>query len=609
MKLERLDLVGLIMKRKSNLYESMLYFGCVDKIFNKIKNNYKNKKNLYRFVRFKNCYFVNILDRLRDNCYKFGEYGIFLIKDPKYRIIMSENIPDKIVNHMVSKYILLPSIDKCLIDTNVATRIGRGSGYAFEYFRKYVQRIGCDREIYVLKVDISKYFYNIDHGVLKGLLRKKIKDKQALKIIDDIIDTTNLEYINKCIDNLINQEKIRISKLKISKGEKERKYLELSKLPRYGVGKGLPIGNMTSQLMAIFYLNEVDHFIKEVLKHKYYIRYMDDLLILDTDKEKLLDSFAKIREMVEKYKLVVNDKSNLYRLSVGINFLGYSFRLRNSKLMIRYSNQTIRRVNRQLKRNKRCDYELYLRSKNSYKGYFMKCNTKLYINKYKPLEKITLYSEYEEMKEFYKDELVFMKRHYCFYTYDDRLYQILGYNREKVIVFNRKKMEMIRKMLDVNNIRYVIRLGNDINEYNKEGEYINMTSEKAIVFRKNGNFYRSFDEDAVMMSYLFDYKLTNASIGFPLSGLSKVSKTLREKGINFIVKDKFQVVTSEEFVVNNYSTYMDESMKMFKMRKNIERMNEKMKSLSEMDILDLEDYIDKLLKAPKKKKKSGKATV
>ena len=136
---------------------------------------------------------------------------------------------------------------------------------------------------------------------------------------------------------------------------------------------------MTSQILAIFYMNSVDHFIKENLGFKYYIRYMDDLLIIDTDLDKLKNSFDLIVDEIRKLKLDINSKSNIYKLSNGISFLGYMFKLnKNNKLIVRYNNKTIRRINKRLKNLYKYDYEKYVKSYGSYKGYLYLSNTKLY---------------------------------------------------------------------------------------------------------------------------------------------------------------------------------------------------------------------------------------
>ena len=209
-------------------------------------------------------------------------------------------------------------------------------------------------------------------------VEKKIKDKKALKIIREVLDTTNQMYVNREIKYLKNKEINKVKHLNISDREKQLKIEEISKIPLYYKGKGLPIGNMTSQILAVYYLNEVDHYIKEELKFKNYIRYMDDLIILDVDKEKLKDSYGKIKSKLLNFKLETNKKSNIYKLSNGFLFLGYKFQLKYNKLLIRYNVNTSRRIARRLKNLKKYDYSMYLKSKGSYKGFLERCNTGLY---------------------------------------------------------------------------------------------------------------------------------------------------------------------------------------------------------------------------------------
>ena len=176
---------------------------------------------------------------------------------------------------------------------------------------------------------------------------------------------------------MVGKEIRRIKTLNISEKEKNEKIKTLNSIPLYYNGKGLPIGNMTSQILAVYYLNEVDHYIKEELKFKNYVRYMDDLIIMDTDKERLKEGYNKIKEKIQDVKLETNKKSNIYRLSDGVSFLGYTFKTNNGKIIIRYNTNTSRRIKRRLKNLKRFDYDMYLKSKASYKGYLEKCNTSL----------------------------------------------------------------------------------------------------------------------------------------------------------------------------------------------------------------------------------------
>src|SRR5699024_5897015 len=122
-----------------------------------------------------------------------------------------------------------------------------------------------------------KYFYNIDHKVLKRLLRKKIRDENYLKILFRIIDSTNIN-VNDKIKKIKEKEIIRLKESNLS--DKEKRIKDIENIPSYRFGKGLPIGNMTSQIMAVYYLNDLDHFIKEKLHIKAYIRYMDDGVLL-----------------------------------------------------------------------------------------------------------------------------------------------------------------------------------------------------------------------------------------------------------------------------------------------------------------------------------------
>ena len=143
-----------------------------------------------------------------------------------------------------------------------------GVSYAFNLCKKYINNLKREnKEIYVLKFDIKKYFYNIDHDVLLDRLDKIFVDKRIILLLKDIIYSSNMSYVNKEIDRIINRE----LKKDLSINHKD----ELKRVPRYNYHKGLAIGNVTSQILAIFYLNRIDHLIKEKLGCKYYIRYMD----------------------------------------------------------------------------------------------------------------------------------------------------------------------------------------------------------------------------------------------------------------------------------------------------------------------------------------------
>ncbi len=312
------------MKRVNNLYYKICDLDNIIDMYDEVRVNTKNKLKIERFNNFYSLNLVNIKELLCSKKYNPGRYNIFLIKEPKYRIIMSQSIKDKVVNHLISKYFLVDIFDKTLINQNCATRIGKGTHYALRLFKKYYNECNLKyKKFHVLKFDISKYFYNVDHEIVMNLIKNKIKDKDVLNIIRKILDSTDEEYVNNIINCLKEKEKIRINSLNMD--GKESVLDEIDSLPLYKKGKGCPIGNMSSQVIATFYLNELDHYIKEVLGIKYYVRYMDDSVIMHEDLNYLKRCIKDIELILNKYKLVMNKKSKIYRGSEEIEFLGFGF--------------------------------------------------------------------------------------------------------------------------------------------------------------------------------------------------------------------------------------------------------------------------------------------
>lgn len=159
------------MKRANNLYKKICDIEVISDIYDRtIKVNTKNKKKIQKFDDFYSCNIAEIKEKLIKKDYIPGKYNLFLISEPKVRIIMSQEIEDKIINHLVAKYFLIDVFDKSMQDRNCATRIGKGTHYALKIFKKdynyYLNKFG---KFYILKLDISKFFYNLDHKIIKKI--------------------------------------------------------------------------------------------------------------------------------------------------------------------------------------------------------------------------------------------------------------------------------------------------------------------------------------------------------------------------------------------------------------------------------------------------------
>ena len=363
-------------------YDDIVSINKIKDVYDGIYKNTCHKAKLIRFELTKTSNIVKIYNTLKNKHYNHLKYNIFIIQEPKYRIIMSELMYDKIVNHLISKYVLIPTLSRKLIEQNVATRTGKGSKKGIRYMKKYINSIKENYDnIYILKCDISKYFYNIDHEILINKLSHENFDKDILRVLINIISSTNNDYINDLIDSSISREVSHLEDMNIYDLEAKKK--QLYSLPRYRKGKGLPIGNETSQLLAIYYLNELDHYIKEQLHIKYYVRYMDDFILIHHDKEYLKKCLNLINKKLSYLKLSLNKKTQIYNLKSGVNFLGYKFILKNKKLVILLNNQTRKKIKRKLRKARKNNINFYKKSLASYNGYFKVSTTNNFVYKNK----------------------------------------------------------------------------------------------------------------------------------------------------------------------------------------------------------------------------------
>ena len=266
------------MKRTGYLYENIYNFNNIADAFNEVCRNTKNKKKVEFFKEYKCTYMARIHNMLKNENYIPGPYNIFTIYEPKERRIVSQGMIDKVINHLISRHILYPAILPCLLDFNVASRKNMGTNRALLLFKEYKTYFSIKYDTYyILKCDISKFFASIDHNILKKKLERRIKDKKALKIVFDVIDSDE---------------------------------------------NGLSIGNMTSQVLAIFYLNDMDHFIYNNLKIKHVIRYQDDFILFHESKEYLKYCLKELHNFLDKEGLKLNKKTRIFKNTDNFIFLG-----------------------------------------------------------------------------------------------------------------------------------------------------------------------------------------------------------------------------------------------------------------------------------------------
>lgn len=363
------------------MYDEMVTIENIEEVYQQVRLRTHHREKIVRFELFYSANILQIYEVLKQRKYQHSFYHIFLIRMPKYRVVMSENISDKIINHLVSSKVLLPILEPKLVPFNVATRKEKGVKMGLHYVKKYINKLKENHDnFYILKCDIKKYFYNIDHEILIQKLERYILDEDVMKLLKNIICMTNHEETNRKLQILIDQEKEHVRSLHIP--DFFLKLQELDEIPRYQKGKGLPIGNLTSQIFAIFYLNDLDHFIKEKLHIKYYVRYMDDFLLFHPDKKYLKYCLLEIEKKVSEVKLELNRKTRIYSMKEGFPFLGYSFHLKGKKLILRINPQTKRRIVKKLNHLDKVKPANLSAVKASYYGYLSHCHSGAFLHRH-----------------------------------------------------------------------------------------------------------------------------------------------------------------------------------------------------------------------------------
>lgn len=280
----------------------------INKLYEAHKKAKRGKRGKSETIRYELNLARNLCktaEQLRNGSYKPGKYSQFKIHEPKERLIQALHYNDRIVQHTLCDNILMPYLETRLIQDNVACRKGKGTHYGINrlsaHLRNHYRHHGTKG--WCLKADVHKYFASIDHHTLKTMLAKERIDKQTLALIGKIIDSCNAD-----------------------------------------TGKGLPIGNQTSQCFGLYYLDKIDRHIKEKQQIKHYVRYMDDMILIDADKTKLQKTLKEIKEIAEnELQLSLNQKTQITPLKCGIDFLGWHFYLTETGKVIRKLRQTAKR--------------------------------------------------------------------------------------------------------------------------------------------------------------------------------------------------------------------------------------------------------------------------
>lgn len=318
-----------------------------DNLYYAYKNCRKSKQHKGEVIRFETNLAVNlnkIIKELTTKKYKLGKYKKFNIYEPKERLIESLPFKDRVVIRCFCDITLKPKIEKKLIYDNCACRKNKGTDFAISRLHKFLRneyRKENNNNFYFLKCDIHKYFPSIDHDILINLLKE-------INFSED-----EMWFITKLIKEQPDNASV-----------------------------GLPLGNQSSQWFALLYLNKVDRYIKEKLRIKGYVRYMDDMILIHHDKKYLRECKNDITKLCKEHlNLELNNKTQIGIVKNGIDFLGYRHIL-NSKgkiiIKLRFSSKQrmkkhLKTINKLYNKNIVDDEYVYIR-KNAFYNHIKKTN-------------------------------------------------------------------------------------------------------------------------------------------------------------------------------------------------------------------------------------------
>ena len=312
------------MKTLKNVFEQVVDY---DNLYRAYLNARLCKRYRYEVLNFSahlEDNLVKLQKELIDRTYTLGKYREFYIYEPKKRLIMAQPFKDRVVQWAIYQ-VLNPVFAQGYITDSYACIKERGTHKAVKRLHYWLRQVGKKPEkYYFLKLDISKYFYRIDHDVLMGILKRKIRDDDMIFLLDKIVNSSETNF-------------------GLPPGKSPGEVKRSDRVSE----KGMSVGNLSSQMFANLYLNELDQYCKRTLGIHFYVRYMDDVIILHQDKDQLhewkriIDTFLK-----EKLQLDLNEKTCIRPITLGVEFCGY--KIWNTHIKLRKS--TALKMKRNLKK-------------------------------------------------------------------------------------------------------------------------------------------------------------------------------------------------------------------------------------------------------------------
>ncbi len=342
------------MKSIKCIFERIIEYENLHKAYLNARTCKRYRKEVLKFSANLEDNLTQIQEELTNVTYVFGGYREFYIYEPKQRLIMAQPFRDRVVQWAIYQ-LLHPVFAKGYITDSYACIEGRGTHKAVNRLKNWLQQVDRKhKKYYYLKLDISKYFYRVDHAVLMNILKRRIRDDRMIGLLDQIVNSN--------------------TNFGLPPGKSPG---EVRKSERVN-NKGMPVGNLSSQMFANLYMNELDQYCKRIMRIHYYIRYMDDIIILHEDKQQLHEWKRLINEFLQdNLELDLNQKTCIRPITLGIEFCGY--RIWPTHVKLRKS--TALRMKRKLKVTQKqyaaseIGYERAMQTVNSYMGILKHCDS------------------------------------------------------------------------------------------------------------------------------------------------------------------------------------------------------------------------------------------